>query len=297
MGVPPGCGQSALCPWIRCNFCVALFLLQSLSALADSELWKINVDGTECQRFAETPGYRCGSPDWSPDGQWIAYDTWRIGGGHAESQIAVMRADGTEARMLGPGAMPSWSPDGTQIVFHTPSSAVWVVNADGTGREKIIDHWGSPRWSPKGNRIAVIRPPGSIALFDCAEGTERTIFRGPYSLRQGFGVSPDGLRFCFADMRGGVGLATLKEETMQANVRWLVKDLQCYHASWAPDGRRVVFALAPTEDGGDQLYTMDVDSDTEPTLLEGQDQEYTNTNPDWSPDGKAIIFCRQPPSS
>ena len=27
--------------------------------------------------LAETPGYTCGSPDWSPDGKLVAYDTWR----------------------------------------------------------------------------------------------------------------------------------------------------------------------------------------------------------------------------
>jgi Tol biopolymer transport system component len=168
------------------------------------------------------------------------------------------------------------------------------MNADGRGREKIIDHWGSPRWSPKGNRIALISSRGTIALFDCATGQERTIFGGSYSLRQGFGVSPDGLRFCFGDNQGGVGLATLDEKTMSARTRWLVKQGHCYHASWSPDGRRVVFALAPTDQGGDQLYIMDVDSDDSPTAVPGQDPTHTNTNPDWSPDGKTIIFCRQP---
>jgi TolB protein len=275
--------------------------LQAMPARGESELWKINVDGTGYQRFAETPGYRCGSPDWSPDGQWVAYDTWQFGSGSADSQVAIIRADGTGGRLLGPGAMPSWSPDGKHLVFHAyghptmGGAGIWVMKADGTGREKILDHWGSPRWSPRGNRIASIGTQGTIALFDCATGAERTIFSGPtFFLRQGFGVSPDGLRFCFPGASGGVGLATLDERTMRASVRWLVETDQCYHASWAPDNQRVVVALAPTEKGGDQLYIIDVDYGEAPVWLPGQDRARTNTNPDWSPDGKTIIFCSQP---
>jgi Tol biopolymer transport system component len=272
--------------------------LISRSSLGDSELWTIGADGTCVKRFAETPGWRCGSPDWSPDGKWVAYDTWPVGGSSADSQIAVIRADGTGARRLGPGAMPSWSPDGSQLVCHHYGRQVEIVvmNADGSGRETILNHWGSPRWSPRGNRIASIGTEGTIALFDCATGKEWTIFRGPYSLRQGFGISPNGLRFCFADLRGGIGLATLNEQTMQASVRWLVRSGQCYHASWAPDGRRVVYAWTPSDREVDQLYILDVDGDASPRALPGQDRTQTNTNPDWSPDGKTILFCRQVPA-
>jgi Tol biopolymer transport system component len=35
---------------------------------------------------------------------------------------------------------------------------------------------------------------------------------------------------------------------------------------------------------------MDVDTDSEPTLLDGQDRQRSNVNPSWSPDGETIIF-------
>ena len=99
------------------------------------------------------------------------------------SQIAVIKADGTDIRLLGPGAMPSWSPDGKQLVCHTYSrpTTIVVMNPDGSGREAIINHWGSPRWSPKGNRIASILN-GGIALHDLATGTERVNFSRPVQL-------------------------------------------------------------------------------------------------------------------
>jgi TolB protein len=273
-----------------------LFVLTTVccSAKASYELYKINADGSGLEPFAETPGYSCGSPDWSPDGKFVAYDTWKNEETYMKSQVAVIRADGTDIRLLGPGAMPSWSPDGKQLVCHTYRSPtpIVVMNPDGSGREGIIKHLGSPRWSPKGNRIAsTLR--GGIALHDLATGTERTILRGPYSVLLGFSVSPDGLRLCFGDNSGGLFVATLGERRMTATVRQLLMQGEVDHTSWAPDGRRVVFCWHPTNTNG-QLYIMDVNSKDPPQLLPGQNPDRHNTNADWSPDGKTIIFASGP---
>lgn len=260
------------------------------------ELWKINADGGGLARFVDTPGFTCGSPDWSPDGKLVAYDTWRAGRPLTDSQIAVIRADGTQNRLIGPGAMPSWSPDGKQIVCHTydnPQTIV-VMNADGSGRETIINHWGSPRWSPRGNRIASVLG-GNIALYDVITGTERSIIRGPYSVRQGFAISPDGLRFCFGDGTRDIAVATLDERTMSASVRSLEKGGLCHCASWAPDGKRVVAGWQPAGSRLAQLYVFNVDTNDAPIPIAGQDSARNNFNPDWSPDGKTIVFASQVP--
>jgi Tol biopolymer transport system component len=264
------------------------------SASASYELWKINLDGSGLAPFAETPGYSCGSPDWSPDGKFVAYDTWKVEETYSKSQVAVIRADGTDIRLLGPGAMPNWSPDGRQLVCHVYSSptTIVVLNADGSGREAIINHWGSPRWSPKGNRIASILHSG-IGLHDLATGIERSILSSQYSLLHGFSVSPDGLRFCFGDRKGGLMVATLDERTMTASVRTLIKKGEVDHTSWSPDGRRVVFCWHPDNKNG-QLYVMDVDGNDPPQWLKGQDRDRHNTNADWSPDGKTIVFGSGP---
>jgi TolB protein len=260
-------------------------------------LFLVKAEGGRPRQLTHATDRMCGSPDWSPDGKWIAFDTWRTNEDLQAAQVAVIRADGTDARDLGPGAMPSWSPDGTQLVCHTYNSpqTIVVMNAGGTGRETILNHWGSPRWSPRGDRIASVSPEGTIALFDLSTGLERAIFHGPYSLWQGFSISPDGLRFCFGDSQGGIGLATLDERTMQAGVRWLVKGGLCYHSSWAPDGKRVVFAWQRSEQHKYQLYVMDVDADKTPTLLSGPDPARNHGDPDWSPDGRTIVYATDPP--
>ena len=60
-----------------------------------------------------------GDPQISPDGKQIVYarryvnkidDRW-------DSALWIMNADGSHNRMLGKGASPVWSPDGTRIAF------------------------------------------------------------------------------------------------------------------------------------------------------------------------------------
>jgi Tol biopolymer transport system component len=288
-------------------FAICVLGLAPSVAGALNELWVINADGTGgARRLVETPGWTCGSPEWSPDNKWIAYDTWKAGQTLEDSQIAVVQADGTDLRILGIGAMPSWSPDGTQLVFHqygrsnsTPPTrvasedSIVVMNADGTGRETILNHWGSPRWSPRGNRIVSILN-SNLAIYDLATGIERTILPHPESMYWGFGISPDGLRFCFGGYSDGLFLATLDEQTMKATVRTLVPAGTCHYPSFAPDGRRVVFSWNRKDGTPTQLYTMDVDTDTRPRLLAGQHPERGSWGPDWSPDGRTIIYCSRP---
>jgi Tol biopolymer transport system component len=271
------------------------------------ELWKIKPDGTGLARLADFPGRICGSAKWSPDGKLIAFDTRPVDADFTTSEIAVIGADGTRFHLLGPGGMPSWSPDGTQIVFHTYENpqTISVMNADGTGRETLINHWGSPRWMPHGNRIALIGADGGLAFFDLATGVERSIVGRGLQLHPGFGVSRDGNRVCLGLYTGNLYIATLNQETMRPSLP-LVTVLQngnCYHASGSPDDKRIIFGWKPRLYALHQLFVHDVDSADQPKPLPGQDTERSNTNPDWSPDGKTIIFSsqqsslKQPPSA
>ena len=304
-----------------------------VAAPVEWQLWKINADGTGLAPLAKIPGYSCGSPKWSPDGRLVAFDTRRVDQQVTDSQIATVRADGTGFRLLGPGGMPTWSPDGKLLVFHTYAASVsgpltvsqWmaarrqcivVINADGTGRETIVNHFGSPRWLPRGNEIALIGATGGLGIFDLATGKERSVFSGVMSLYPGFALSHDGRNICFGLKGGGVYLATLDDKAVQPPPRVLAEGGNCYHASWSPDDKRVVFAWKKPAtvvyrtttvvrgiesttiripesqiESLHQLYLLDVDLGASPVLLPGQNNACNNTNPDWSPDGKTIIFA------
>ncbi len=106
------------------------------------------------------------SPVWSPDGTWIAFSSDRDG----DSEIYVMRADGTDLRQLTDNtsidSKPSWSPDGAKIAFDSGwgyGRDIFVMDADGANQELLVDvEGGWPAWSPDGTRIA---------YFDRVEGT------------------------------------------------------------------------------------------------------------------------------
>jgi len=112
-------------------------------------------------RLTNNPGSD-GSPQWSPDGKKIVFQSDRDG----NSEIYVMNADGSGVTRLtnNPAAdgEASWSPDGRQIAFdsdRTGNAEVYVMRADGSGIKDLTNNPAidvGPDWSPDGKRIAYI---------------------------------------------------------------------------------------------------------------------------------------------
>ncbi len=77
-----------------------------------------------------------GSPHWSPDGEWIAFDSRPQGPSH----IFVVRGSRSDPKQITSGdaddVVPSWSADGRLIYFasnRTGSWQVWRVGVDSAG--------------------------------------------------------------------------------------------------------------------------------------------------------------------
>lgn len=279
----------------------ALVLGLSVSARAQPvDVWmanqwrlcRIEVDGTGFKVLDDTPGKRCGAPVWSPDGRRIAYD---ISDNSEDVQLAVIRPDGSQRRLLGAGAIPCWSPDGSLILCRDGGKC--VMNSDGTGREILPGFAVSLRWFPHGDRVSSMAGSG-LAIFDLATGSERLISTSPYRLQIGYDISSDGSRICYGSARAGLCVATLDDQALdakQAKVDRLVPDGIGYHASWSPDDKRIVFAWQRHPSDLTQLYLFDTASRGEPTLVPGLDLSRHNGNPNWSPDGKTIVFSMSKP--
>ena len=134
------------------------------------QIYVMNADGSEATRLtdASRPDWH---PSWSPDGRQIAFDS---GDEYGKLDIYVKNADGSGVTRLtddaGSDRSPSWSPDGQRIAFNSnrgPQTGmyakfeVYVMDADGSDVTQLTNQtgdrhgvFGSPAWSPDGQRIA-----------------------------------------------------------------------------------------------------------------------------------------------
>ena len=122
----------------------------------------INADGTNRRQLARLSSWVLTSLAWSPDGKEIVFGSIRPSGDQESAKsrftietISADGSDGNKARSLGYGRKPSWSPDGSQIIFEQPGAngsltQIWVMSRDGKRRTQLTDtgtNW-SPSWQP-----------------------------------------------------------------------------------------------------------------------------------------------------
>ena len=127
-----------------------------------ANLWLMNADGsgaTPLTRFTTLYNLTVDTPVWSPDGSRIAYASSRaLDGsdtGGSVLNIWVTNADGSGQRALtaqvaATNYQPSWSSDGSRIVFCSTRALngsdasnsngtenIWVMNSDGSGLRSL----------------------------------------------------------------------------------------------------------------------------------------------------------------
>ena len=149
-----------------------------------STRWTLRSRGT--RRLTNNPAIET-APCYSPDGQFIAFESDRGG----SQQIYVMRRDGSDVRRItfgeGRYGTPVWSPRGDLIAFtksHRGQFSIGVMKTDGSGerilaRDYLVE---GPTWAPNGRVLMFFRSssrdPDSAELvtIDLTGRNERILF-------------------------------------------------------------------------------------------------------------------------
>jgi WD40 repeat protein len=102
---------------------------------APGQIWLLKLDENSLIQLTDAD-YFNGEPSWSPDGEWIAFESWR----NNYVDIYIIRKDGTEETRLTSNPAnderPVWSPDGKKIVFISDRSGrdgIYLIDVSSLG--------------------------------------------------------------------------------------------------------------------------------------------------------------------
>ncbi|MDF2771176.1 MAG: tolB [Geminicoccaceae bacterium] len=143
------------------------------NARGRTDVYTVNVDGTNEQVLVRTASTDEVTPRLSPDGTKLAYSSIKRG----EADIVVLDlATGRRSVIVAdpnPQIAPAWSPDGKRLAFVTGSGSaaqcIGIIDADGTNRKAFpsgVDDCRSPSWSPDGTELAFVSgKAGQTSVF------------------------------------------------------------------------------------------------------------------------------------
>jgi uncharacterized protein (TIGR03067 family) len=278
-----------------------------LQRFRSTSLVVMNADGDNPHAILTMSDFTfVGSPKWSNDGSKITFDGWRgvMGESTGDAHIFVVRADGNGVKDLGPGALPSWSPDDKQITFcrYGPERGVFIMNADGSEPRQIdAEGWGS-QWSPQRNEIAytVYQQKGAVlCVYDVAKHDRRELVHKAYGqIYWGITWSSNGDSICFKGVLpdGGNEIAALSAKGEKEGFKVLLPSSAKPEAgnssstlSWGSD-KQILVCMQKKSDRGRRLYVIDAAAVKPPRLFSNFPASWVCDNVAWSCDGKKVVM-------
>jgi hypothetical protein len=199
----------------------------------------------------------------------------------ANGDIAFVRGGSiyltSTGSLLVTGAVdPSWSPDGTKLVFSVAGTleTCTVISCTGT----IVSLPGAttgtePVWSPDGTKIAYVSS-GSIHIVTVPGGTDSTLTAGTDP-----SWSPDGLSLVFSN-GGAIFTCTVASCSPTSLVG------SGTQPAWSPDSTTIAYQVAGAHS---QIFVIPSGggSATQVTPSSTDDE----TAPTWSPDSTSVLYA------
>lgn len=267
-------------------------------SLAPKAIYAVNADGTHWRKHFVLPQVSdLAAPAVSRDGRMLAFEGWSSGVGQPPSQstIYLLSSARDELRILGLGALPSWSPDGSRLACSFYSLGVGTIEVE-TQQTEIIDRlgWGA-QWSPDGKVLVGVNGP-DVWSYDVVEKKKALIFEGKgqyQQLLQNFTWSPRGDSIALVARKSNTAREIISFKIAQGigSLKVHVRGIMPWDKlAWHPTEARIVFSAEDPERHRLQLWEFNPEQDGEPKRFSGQDGENIVEAPCWSPDGKTL-FC------
>jgi Tol biopolymer transport system component len=183
---------------------------------------------------------------------------------------------------------PSWSPDGTKIVFYSErdgNSEIYVMQADGSHPTRLTHtaaSEGYPNFSPDGSRISFDTDrDGNFEIYVMnADGSQPTRLTHDSARDISASWAPDGRKIAFMSDRTGEfevwvmnADGSRPERMTDFGSNWFPR--------WSPDGARLAYHV------GRDIHVLNVQEKRYARLTIDPDN---GMYPAWSPDGRRIAF-------
>ena len=218
------------------------------------------------------------------------------------NEIYVMNTDGTEpVNVTSNGANdrhPSWSPDGTRIVFTSDrdngTNDIYIVAIDTLNVTRLTADSGNnsqPVWSPNGNKIAFTSDrTGDNDLFVMnADGSEQIQLTTGTASESDATWSPDSNSLAFvSDVSGNRDIYVINANDGTAIITLTTDGGDDFNPSWLNRNDASLLAFTSTRSGDEDIWLinpLDASGLTQITFDNSRE-----TQPEWSQDGNFIIL-------
>ncbi len=244
-------------------------------------LWGISADGGES--YPLPLGENARDVTVADTGNRLAYtmrvenvDIWRVSGPRAVRQSPPTKFAASSTRNEG---WPQYSPDGTQVAFHSDRSAaglnIYVCDSDGSNTYQVTHEESKnyayvPRWSPSGDSIVFEYDDTKdswVSVVNTKGGIPLSLIRDDHNNRRP-SWSQDGRWIYFGSWRSGeFQLWKIPSEGGQP----IQLTRNGGGVSFADDGGRFVYYARPgASESTRDIWSVPVDGGEERLVLEGR---------------------------